>query len=49
MVAGRVVVCGSGHRWTVASLAVSRRAPHHSSPPVSAALTASGRTARCAG
>jgi hypothetical protein len=48
-VAGSVVVCGSGHRCTAASLAFSRRAPQNSSPLVSAALTTSGRTARWAG
>jgi len=48
-VTGSVVVCGSGQRPTAASLVRSRRAPHPSSPPASAVLTASGRIARWAG
>jgi hypothetical protein len=48
-VAGRVVVCGKGQRPTVAALARIRRAPHHSSPPESAALVASRRTVRWPG
>jgi hypothetical protein len=48
-VAGTVVVCGSGHRCTAASRAASRRAPQYNSPADRAALTATGRMARCAG